>query len=109
MLRTLSPRALGITLAALLLLGGAGARLTTRAIASDGPCPGVDANALPVSNEQAQSIAQAQIPGTVREIKLECEDGRTIYEVELQPQAGGREMEVEIDATSGVVLKVEED
>jgi uncharacterized membrane protein YkoI len=69
----------------------------------------VDANALSISYEQAQSIAVGQVPGAVHEIKLECEHGRTIYKVELLPQAGGRQVEIEIDATSGAVLKVETD
>ena len=108
MRRTRFQRLLGAALAATLLLGGASAMGATT-VAASAPCQGVDANALPISYEQAQSIALAQVPGAVHEIKLECENGRTIYEVEVQPQAGGRQMEIEIDATSGAVLKVEPD
>ncbi len=85
MRRMISPRVLGAVLAATLLIGGAGAIVAMSAQASDGPCQGVDATTLPGSNEQAQGIALAQVPGVVREIKLDCEDGRTIYEVDVQP------------------------
>jgi len=109
MRRMPSSRVLGTVLTAALLAAGVPAPAARTAYASDGPCPGVDANALPISYEQAQSIAVAQVPGAVREIKLECEHGRTLYKVEIQPQAGGRQMELEIDAASGAVLKVEAD
>jgi uncharacterized membrane protein YkoI len=109
-MRLTNPRLiLGAVLAAIVVIGGAGTMALMTANASDGPCQGVDAATLPISNEQAQSIAVAQVAGAVREIKLDCENSRTIYEVEVQPQAGGRQMEIEIDATSGAVLKVEAD
>jgi uncharacterized membrane protein YkoI len=96
------PLVVAVLLFAALVTVAAAATLADR----DEPCPGAPAQ---LSLEQAQSIALAQVPGTVRESKLDCEDGRTIYEFDVQPQDGGRQMEIEIDATTGAIIKVEVD
>jgi uncharacterized membrane protein YkoI len=50
----------------------------------------------------------ARFPGEVLEVELELEDGRYVYEVKiLGPQ--GRVQEIEVDAKTGEVLKVEDD
>lgn len=54
------------------------------------------------------SIAAARAPGDVIKVELEDEKGRLIYEVKLLGK-DGRVREVELDAKSGAVLKVEDD
>ena len=47
-------------------------------------------------------------PGEVLEVELEEDDGRMIYEIEIL-EGSGRVIEVEIDARSGAVVKIEGD
>lgn len=61
---------------------------------------------LPLSKILAAAAARA--PGDVIKIELEDEKGRLIYEVKLLGD-DGRVREVELDARSGAVLKVEDD
>ena len=103
------PRILAAVLAAALLVGVGGVIAVKATKHQEGPCPGTDVSALPISYAQAQSLALAHTPGTVWEMKLDCENGRTAYEVTVAAQAGGRPVEVELDATTGTVLKVETD
>lgn len=50
----------------------------------------------------------AKFPGEVLEVELERERGRYVYEVKiLRPQ--GRVQEIEVDAKTGEILKVEDD
>jgi uncharacterized membrane protein YkoI len=52
------------------------------------------------------SAAEAARPGRVIELDLERDDGRWIYELEVvSPE--GRLYEMEIDAATGAVLKIE--
>lgn len=51
---------------------------------------------------------QTQHPGRVVEVELEQDDDMLIYEVELVT-TDGRLIEVEIDATSGQILALDED
>ena len=46
-------------------------------------------------------------PGQVLEVELEQDDGRWIYEINLL-QTGGRLVKLELDATSGAVLRRKE-
>lgn len=59
--------------------------------------------------DEAINIALAKFPGTVDEVELEEEDGRLIYEIEIE--ANGEEAEFEIDAYTGeiIVIEIEED
>ena len=69
-----------------------------------------DHDAVPTSNftfDQAAAIALEAQPGTVYEVELETEDGRSVFEVELMAEAG--EYEVTIDAMTGEVLEVEKE
>ncbi|WP_299473160.1 PepSY domain-containing protein [uncultured Roseibium sp.] len=81
----------------LLVLGASG----TIAAQSTPMSPGLD-------EAGAVERALTEVPGTVQETELDREDGKLIYEIEILT-ADGLEMEVEIDAETGAVLKVEED
>ncbi|MDA7424899.1 PepSY domain-containing protein [Thalassococcus lentus] len=66
------------------------------------------ATATGLSEEQVIAIALAEVPGEVQEVELERHRGQQVYEVEILA-ADGSEMEVEIAAESGDVLKVKAD
>lgn len=54
------------------------------------------------------TIATGKVPGDVLEVELEDEHGRLIYDLKILAR-NGRVREVEIDAKTGAVLKVEDD
>lgn len=54
------------------------------------------------------AIAAGRVPGDILEVELEDEHGRLIYDLKILAK-NGRVREVEIDARSGAVLKVEDD
>jgi len=58
---------------------------------------------------KAINIALEQFPGVVEEVELEEEDGRLIYEIEIE--GDGEEAEFEIDAYTGeiIVIEIEDD
>lgn len=62
-----------------------------------------------ITQAKAQEIALTQVPGAdashVRKLKLDRDDGRQIYEVEIV--YNGMEYEMDIDASTGAVLKYE--
>lgn len=60
-----------------------------------------------ITPEQAQAAALAQVPGTVRKVELENEDGNVVYGVEIKTADG--ENDVKVDAGDGRVLHVEKD
>lgn len=62
--------------------------------------------ALPLT--RIMSIAQEAVPGEIIEIELDHDDDQLIYEVKILAR-NGRVREVEIDARSGAVLKVEDE
>ncbi len=57
---------------------------------------------------EALARLQDQHPGRVVEVELEQDDDMLIYEVELVTR-DGRLIEVEIDATTGQILALDED
>lgn len=71
---------------------------------------GSQAVAVPagVTLDRARTIALGVRAGTVREAKLDDENGRTVWDVEING-ADGAKWEVTIDAVSGDVLKTERD
>ena len=60
-----------------------------------------------ITPEQAQAAALAQVPGTVKKVELENEDGNVVYGVEIKTANG--ESDVKVDAGDGRVLHVEKD
>lgn len=57
-----------------------------------------------ISHEEAGRIAQEEVGGVIDDIELD-DDGRGIYEVELE--VGDSDVDVYIDAVTGEVLKIE--
>lgn len=53
-------------------------------------------------------LAQARVPGEVVKVELEHEDGRLIYEIKILTR-NGRLREVELDARTGALIKIEDD
>jgi len=60
-----------------------------------------------ITGEQASAAALAQVPGTVKKVELENEDGNVVYGVEIKTANG--ESDVKVDAGDGRVLHVEKD
>ncbi len=60
-----------------------------------------------ISEQEAVSIAQTQVKGTVQEVELETHNDKQVYEVEVVN--GETENDVIVDAQSGEVLAVEEE
>lgn len=58
-----------------------------------------------LTQEQVIAIALSEVPGEVQEVELERHRGNQIYEIEILA-ADGTEMEVEVEAETGDVLKV---
>lgn len=54
------------------------------------------------------AIANEKVPGDVIEVELEDERDALVYEIKILTSTG-RVREVEIDARTGVVLKIEDD
>jgi uncharacterized membrane protein YkoI len=60
-----------------------------------------------ITPEQASAAALAQVPGTVKKVELENENGNVVYGVEIKTADG--ESDVKVDAGDGRVLHVEKD
>jgi len=54
------------------------------------------------------SAVRANVPGDHLETELEYDDGRLVYEFKIL-RAGGRIQEVEVDAATGRIIKIEDD
>ena len=59
-----------------------------------------------ISLQQARTAALAAVPGQVESEKINSEDGRWVYEFEIQP-TGKSKHEVDVDATTGAVLEIQ--
>jgi uncharacterized membrane protein YkoI len=58
--------------------------------------------------ETILATVSARVPGTLIETELEYDDGRIIYDIKiLRPE--GRVQEVEVDAATGEINKIEDD
>lgn len=62
-----------------------------------------------ISREQVRDIALKQFPGVVDDIDLEENNGRLVYEVEIENDKNDSEAEIEIDAYTGEVILIEID
>lgn len=60
-----------------------------------------------ITPEQAKSAGLAQVPGTVKKVELENEDGNVVYGIEIKTADGERD--VKVDAGNGSVLHIEKD
>jgi uncharacterized membrane protein YkoI len=60
-----------------------------------------------ITPEQAQAAALARVPGTVKKVELENEDGNVVYGVEIKTSNG--DSDVKVDAGDGRVLHIEHD
>lgn len=85
----------GGALTGLVLAGGLAGMVSAQSVA--------DATSL--SEEQVIEIALMEVPGEVQDIELERHRGAQVYEIEIL-DANGEEIEVEIAAETGDVLKV---
>lgn len=56
---------------------------------------------------EAIAIAMNKQSGHIEEAELDEDDGRLLYEIEIETANG--EVEIDIDAVSGKILKVERD
>lgn len=61
-----------------------------------------------ITMEQAKEIALKRLPGTITDQELEKEKGKLLYSFDIK-DPNGKTFDVEIDARTGSVLKVEED
>jgi len=61
-----------------------------------------------ITMEKAEEIAINKIGGTIKNIELDKENGKLIYEVDLSV-SGYEDIEVDIDALSGEIIKVEKE
>jgi hypothetical protein len=60
-----------------------------------------------ISEDEAKKIAVKAVPGKATDIAIEKKQGVNRYVVEVQPAAGGKELDVVIDMASGKVIAVE--
>lgn len=61
-----------------------------------------------ITLDKAEEIANSKVVGSIDSIELEREHGRLEYHVDVQGQ-NGEEIEVEMDAVTGEVIKVKND
>ncbi len=54
------------------------------------------------------AAVRAKMPGKVLEVELEVEDGVLVYDLKLLTPGGGLK-EIEVDAATGKILKIEDD
>jgi uncharacterized membrane protein YkoI len=60
-----------------------------------------------ISENEAKQIAEKAVPGRVTDLAIEKKRGANRFVVEVAPAAGGKEVDVIIDMTSGKVLGIE--
>jgi uncharacterized membrane protein YkoI len=60
-----------------------------------------------ISEKQAVKIATTAVPGVVKEIEIEKIGNNPVYEIDINQ--GGKELEVSVDAETGVISKIEEE
>lgn len=65
-----------------------------------------DRKRVKITVEQARQTALARVAGTIIEEELEKENGRLVYSIEIKDK-DGRVFDVEVDAETGAIFKVE--
>lgn len=60
-----------------------------------------------IDKNRAIQIALAEFPGKVEDVELDDDDGRLIYEIEIEN--GDQEAEIEIDAITGKIIMIDID
>jgi uncharacterized membrane protein YkoI len=65
----------------------------------------VDANLI--SMEEAENIARNEFSGVIKEVQIDHDDGRWMYEIEMKEEQV--EAEFDIDATTGEIIELEYD
>ena len=60
-----------------------------------------------ISEDEAKQIAEKTVPGKAIDVAIENKRGANRFVVEVAPAAGGKEVDVIIDMTSGKVLGIE--
>lgn len=66
------------------------------------------AKQVKITEEEATKAALEKVPGTVKEVELEDEDGTIVYGIEVV-STDGSQQDVKVDAQTGKVVKVEAD
>lgn len=61
-----------------------------------------------LTEKGATKIALEKVPGTIKEVELEDEDGTIVYEFEIL-STDGTQNEVKVDAQTGKIVRVEAD
>lgn len=61
-----------------------------------------------ISQEEAVEIALAEVEGTLESVELDDDDGRAVYEVEINTGSGD-DAEFDIDAVTGEILEMDMD
>ena len=90
----------------LALLAGALSRLATAGETDASTIAGE----AKISREQAEKIALGRVPGgTIKEVELEKERGKLVWSFDIAASNSGEVLDVEIDAQTGEVLKIEKD
>jgi uncharacterized membrane protein YkoI len=90
-------------------LGGCERQPAVDPIAAPSAAPTTQAGApdrLPFGAIRDAALAAA--PGDILEVDLDEKDGRAVYEFKIL-SATGRVLEVEVDAVTGAILKLEQD
>jgi uncharacterized membrane protein YkoI len=64
--------------------------------------------AAKLTKEEATAIALKQVPGTVKSVELEDENGTVVYGIQII-DANGKGFDVKVDAQTGVVAKADDE
>ena len=57
-----------------------------------------------MSQEDAEATARAEAPGTIHRTEIEEEDGRVVWDVEVDGDDGSRH-DVQVDAATGEIVE----
>ncbi len=67
-----------------------------------------DREKIKITVEQARKTALERVSGTIIEEEIEKENGKIVYSIEVK-EANGKVFDVEVDAETGVIVKVEQE